>query len=289
MSLHQSSVLVKLTINQWDGFKKDKRVSERVDEEFQTAGGVGNYNKRLLDKTVLMPIQKLTNRIRIVHTDLTMPWCYDGVSLLPSKLYFQYTEVMRELTGKFDEAVSNLITQYPYHKANQAKVLGALFSPEDYPAQDDLRRRYSISYRFFPVPQSDHFIVDLEAAESTKMKTALQQELVDTQRLALQNLYDRALDIVERVHERLSDPKNIFRDSLIDNVVQLVNVLPSLNVFGDERLDQACRELKDKVLICDAQDLRTDLKTREAVANSAYDIVALLKGEYAQPPLAIAA
>lgn len=289
MSLHKSSVLVKLTINQWDGFKKDKRVSERVDEEFQTAGGVGNYNKRLFDKSVLVPIQKLANKIRTEHARLTMPWCYDGVSLLPSKLYFEYTELMRDLTGKYDAAVENFVQQYPYHKANQAQVLGALFNPEDYPARDDLKHRFSISHRFFPVPQSDHFIVDLEAAESAKMKAALQQELVDTQRLALQNLYERALEIVGRVHERLTDPKNIFRDSLLENVVQLVNVMPSLNVFNDPTLDQVCRELKDNVLICDAQDLRTDLKTREAVANSAYDIVALLKGEHAQPPLAIAA
>lgn len=218
MSLHKSSVLVKLTIQQWDGFKKDKRVSARVDEEFNTAGEAGNYNKRLLDKSVLKPIQKLSNKIRLEHARLTMPWCYDGVSLLPSKLYFEYTELMRSLTDLFTQSVDNLVQQYPIHKANQAKALGALFNPEDYPARDDLAHRFAVSYRFFPVPQSDHFIVDLETAEATKMKSALQQELVDTQAAALQSLYARVQDVVEHVYDRLSDPSNIFRDTLIENV-----------------------------------------------------------------------
>lgn len=281
MSLHKSSVLVKLTIRQWDGFKNDKRVSERVDQEYRTAGDAGNYNKRLLDKPVLHPIQAIANKIRAQHARLTMPWCYDGVSLLPSKLYFEYTEVMRNLTDLFTEQVSNLIQQYPVHKANQAIKLGAMFNPEDYPDRDDLGRRFSISHSFFPVPQSDHFIVDLEAAESAKMKEALRQELVSTQTQALKHLYDRAIEIVGHVHDRLYDPKAIFRDSLVENVIQLVNILPSLNVFNDPTLERVCRELKDHVLICDAQDLRTDLKTRQAVANSAYDILSLLKGEQA--------
>lgn len=279
--LHKSSVLVKLTIQQWDGFKKDKRVSARVDEEFNTAGEAGNYNKRLLDKSVLKPIQKLANKIRIEHARMTMPWCYDGVSLLPSKMYFEYTALMRDLTDKYNAAVDNLIQQYPVHKANQAKALGALFNPEDYPARDDLAHRFSISYRFFPVPQSDHFIVDLEAAEAAKMKEALKQELVDTQAAALQSLNERVLAVVEHLHERLSDPENIFRDSLLENVVQIVNVLPRLNVFDDPTLTQVCKDLQEKVLICDAQDLRTDLDTRKAVADNAFDIVTLLKGRAA--------
>lgn len=281
MSLHKSSVLVKLTIAQWDGFKKDKRVSEHVDVEFKTAGGAGNYNKRLLDKSVLQPILKITNKIRQEHTRLTMPWCYDGVSLLPSKMYFQYTELMRELTDLFDQNVSNLITQYPIYKANQRSVLGSMWDPDDYPSQDSLRHRFSVSYRFFPVPQSEHFIVDLEAAEAAKMKTALQQELVDTQTAALQSLYDRAIKLVEHVHERLSDPQNIFRNTLVENVADFVKTLPLLNVFDDPKLEQVCHELKSKVLIADADDLRTDQLARQRVADGAYDVLALLKGEMA--------
>ena len=279
MSLHKSAVLVKLTINQWDTFKKDKRVSERVDEEFDTAGNAGNYNKRLISRAVVKPINAAITAIRDAHGDRTTPWCYDGVSLLPGKLYFDYTSVMRELVGKFDNAVDNFVMQYPIYKANEAKVLGRLFRPDDYPARDELRGRYSVTFKFFPVPQADHFIVDLENSQADALKRELQQELVETSRVAVQSLYDRIEEIVGHVHERLSDPSNKFKNSTFENVVQLVEVLPALNVFNDDKITLVIDQLRKRIACIDPADVRKDLATRQEVANSAYDIVALLKGE----------
>lgn len=288
MSLHKSSVLVKLIIKQWDAFQKDKVVADRIDQTYQTRAPAGNYNKRLLAKPVLAPVQKLAGKIRSEHNRLTMPWCYDGVSLLPSKLYFEYTELMRDMTGRFDAVVDNLITQYPIYKADRARELGALFNPDDYPNQDDLKRRFSVSYMFFPVPQSDHFIIDLERSDAERMKKSLQDELQNTQANALRELYNRVIHVVEHMHERLSDPENIFRDSLVSNVSELVAVLPRLNVFDDPTLNKACETLRERVLIAEPDDLRTDLTMRNNVANSAYDVVALLKGEHTGSLAAVA-
>jgi hypothetical protein len=271
---------VKLTIRQWDGFRKDKRVSEKVDHDFQTAGEAGNYNKRLLDKTALSPIQKISSKIRKEHNRMTMPWCYDGVSLLPSKLVFDYGELMRELKDLHATAVNNLVVQYPIYKANQARRLGALYDPDDYPDQSTVAASFGIEHSYFPVPQSEHFIVDLESAEMSKMKDALTHELQQTQANALASLYERVEDIVTHLHERLSDPENIFRDSLLSNVEQLVGVLPNLNVFNDPTLTKVCQEMQSRILIADAQMLRDVPEVRQTVANNAFDIVALLKGEH---------
>lgn len=279
MSLHDKSVLVKLTVRSWDGFKKDKRVSERVDEEFKTDGNAGNYNKRLLGKGIMAPIQRAGSAIRQEHARLTMPWCYDGVSLLPSKLFMEYTQKMRELKDAYYVQVDNLVQQYPIHKANQAVALGELFRPDDYPANDDLRHRFSVDYQFFPVPQTDHFVVDLAQAEKDALSQALKQELQDAQSNALRSVYDRVFDILGHMHERLSDPSNIFRDSLVDNVWQMVEVLPGLNVFNDPLLDEVVKRAKAELLIADAADLRTDQDLREVVADSAFDIANFLKGE----------
>lgn len=281
MSLHKSSVLVKLTINQWDGFRKDKRVSERVDSDFRTAGGVGNYNKRILSKEVLKPITSTISKIRSEHARLTHPWCYDGVSLLPSKLYFPYTSIMRALKDALSSHVDNLATQLPIYIANQKPILGDLFNIEDYPQPNDIRSAYDVSYSFFPVPQSDHFIIDFETAEAEKIRTDLQKELSAVQTAAVDRLYKQVTEMVEHVHERLSDPANVFHKSMLENIDQLVKVLPSLNIFNDERLDHVCQELKSKILIVDADDLRKDQNARQEIAHNAYDIMALLKGETA--------
>jgi hypothetical protein len=280
MSIQSSSVLVKLTVRQWDGFKKDKRVTERVDEEYNTAGGAGNYNKRLLSKAVLEPIQHTISRIRAEHARLTMPWCYDGVSLLPNKLISPYTHTMRALEDTLGSHVSYLKSQYPIHITNQAARLGNMFRMEDYPDADELEKRYGVTFNFFPVPHESHFALDIEKEEEQRIKTALTQQLKDTQSQVLSSLYERVKDIVEKVHERLSDPENIFRDSLVDNVAQLVGVLPDLNIFDDPVLKEVQMKMSNELLITNAQRLRDDPEVRKQVANSAFDILGLLKGEH---------
>lgn len=280
MSLHKSSVLVKLTVKTWDGFRKDKRVADRVDEEFKTAGDAGNYNKRLLDKSALSPIIKLNGKIRMEHARMTMPWCYDGVSLLPTKLMFEYTGLMRDLKDRHATAVENLVSQYPIYKANQAARLGELYNPEDYPSQDELRHRFGVSIGFFPVPQSDHFIVDLEADAMKALKDELSKDLAQTSARAIESVYTRVQEMVDHLHERLADPENIFHNSMMSNIEQLVAVLPGLNVFNDPTLSKVCEELQTRVLITDAQTLRDVPTVREQVANAAFDIAALLRGDH---------
>ena len=57
-------------------------------------------------------------------------------------------------------------------------------------------------------------------------------------------------EAVERVGERLREDENgkplVFRDSLIENIRELVDVVPRLNIFADDDLAMLCREVKDK-------------------------------------------
>jgi hypothetical protein len=271
-------MLVKLTVRQWDGFKKDRRVSAEIDTVFQTEGNAGNYNKRLLDKSVLSPIQRAIYRLRADHKFYTIPWCYDGVDLLPSKLYFDYTESIRKHKDLVGAAVDNLVQQYPVHRANQAKKLGNMFDPQDYPAQDELRTRFDVSTLFFPVPQEGHFVVDLEAKEAGKIKQDLTRILAEAQGTALTQLYTRVMSMLEHLHERLADPGNVFRDSLIENLASLAEVLPGLNIFEDERLAKAARAINDVAYVNPAQ-LREDPELRARIAQRTQDIYNSLKGD----------
>ena len=54
------------------------------------------------------------------------------------------------------------------------------------------------------------------------------------------DLYRRMAEAVERVSERLQEDDNgkplVFRDSMISNIRDLVDVVPRLNIFGDDEL-----------------------------------------------------
>lgn len=278
MSIESTCLLVKMKISFWDGFKKDNNASETVDKFFRTEGKAGNYSKRLFDKSVLKPIRYHINRIKEEHGRMTMPWCYDGVYILPNNLYFQYTEIMRNLSDALSSAVDNMATQYPVYVAAQRNKLGDLFNSEDYPHPETLKEKYAVSFKFFPVPDASHFLIDIENQQLDKLKADLTDTLYNTQKAALNTLYKKVLDLVDNLHERLDDPKNVFHESLLDNLDQLVSVLPGLNVFDDDVLNKAYTQLREKVLICDAKELRDNSVKRREVAANAFDVAALLRG-----------
>ena len=70
--------------------------------------------------------------------------------------------------------------------------------------------------------------------------------------------------VLTRMSERLTDdvdengdPKRkIFRDSLVDNAVEICGLLKSFNITGDMRMDEMRKQLEDALRHVDAQTLR---------------------------------
>lgn len=281
MTLQAAAMLVKLTVREWRPYRKDKRVAEKVDAEFHTDGTAGNYNKRLLGKHAMKPITSLISRIRAEHERMTHPWCFEGMAMLPSKLYLDYTQTMRHMPELLTTSARKVAEQLPIHIANERSRLGSMFDIRDYPTQEEFVNAFGVDIAFFPVPDTGHFLVDIQAEDKERIERDLKKTLAATQADALRSLYDRILYFVDRAHERLSDPEAIFRDSLVSNLEQLVEVLPGLNLFNDPLVDQIEEQIRTKLLIAPAT-LRTNMKVRREVANAAYDIVNLLKGGEAQ-------
>jgi len=60
-------------------------------------------------------------------------------------------------------------------------------------------------------------------------------------------------------------------DSMITNIVEIVDVLPKLNIAGDTELDRMASEIR-KSLVLDPQELRKSETMRSDAAKAAADI-----------------
>jgi hypothetical protein len=68
--------------------------------------------------------------------------------------------------------------------------------------------------------------------------------------------------------DRLNEPESRFHASLVSNVLDLVNLLPQLNVGGDPELNRFAGEIRNK--LCGfTGDLKTNDVLRVAAANDA--------------------
>ena len=82
----------------------------------------------------------------------------------------------------------------------------------------------------------------LASHDTERVKRGIEREIEERLHDAVDDLYRRLGEAVERVSERLTEDGEgkplVFRDTMISNVRDLVDVVPRLNIFGDDRLAQ---------------------------------------------------
>ena len=71
---------------------------------------------------------------------------------------------------------------------------------------------------------------------------------------------------------------NVFRDSVMTNMVDLVEILPALNVTEDPELEEMCADVKAALTGYSVKDLRKDAKIRETAGTEAKRIMDTMKG-----------
>lgn len=277
-NLSDKAMLVRLSISQWTARKYDKRVSAKVAEEYQTGADVGRYNKVLVAEESIKRIGKTATDARTYHYHQTLPWGDDGSRMLPAANYLPYTQRMQEYRQAFEREVVSFIDAYPDLVDDARARLNGMFNAADYPTPGEIGRRYGFDVGVMPLPAAGDFRVNLQAQEVDAIRQDIETRTQQAQAQALRDLWDRLHSAVSAMAGRLSDPDAIFRDSLVGNLVDLCQLLPRLNVFGDSHLETMRQEVESKLCGYKPQDLRDNPTARQQVAKSADDLLGKLEG-----------
>ncbi len=292
MDLNRDAMLVSLRISAWSGRLYDREASDHVAAQHNASTSAGRYNKRLLPKAALAALDATMSEARSQHYAQSMPWDDNGSRLLTVANYEYYTQVMDGLRERLVRQRARFIEDYDDY-VEQARIdLGKLFRIEDYPSKDQLRDRFSISYRITPVPDADHFIARLASDDTDRVKRDIENHIEEQFHDAVGDLYRRLAEAVERVSERLTEDDNgrplVFRDTMISNIRNLVDVVPRLNIFGDQRLARLCEEVKDRIAGVEPDSLRPsrtfDPAARDRVKRDADALLEQFAGYFALPP-----
>lgn len=276
--LQNDAMVVRLSISKWTARKFDKAITKRVASEFGTADDAGRYNKVLIAKEAVQAIDKVANAARTYHYENTLPWDDVGGRLLPSKHFMDYSKKMREFEGEFDTAVQDFIRNYPTYRDEAQRRLNGMFNPADYPAPFEIASKFGFYTDIEPVPSSEDFRVDIQSSERAKIKKQIEESSNRRLKEATDDLFRRLADVVGHFSEKLQDTDAIFRNSLVENVVELVNLLPKLNVNADPELESIRKEVSKKLVKHDPDTLRNDKAVRTEAANDAKDILAKMDG-----------
>jgi hypothetical protein len=97
----------------------------------------------------------------------------------------------------------------------------------------------------------------------------------------------RVHDVVEKTVERLSDPTAIFRDSLVDNAIDLCRLMPSLNIANDPEMNAVKATIEQTLAkyASNVDALRHDPIVRTQAADKLAEVMRKMAG-YTSPKAA---
>jgi hypothetical protein len=270
ISIASSAMLVEMSISTWTARKLDKKVSTQVDLDNGAKTKVVNANKNLMAGTgVLDTIVKYAANARAWHLSQTLPWTDNGSRLLPMSNFMNYKKQLGELEANYEALVDKFIIAYPNLVSAAAFQLGTLFDRNEYPDESSLKRKFKFTYSFFPVPTAGDFRIDINEEAKAEIMANCNSAYQDRLNNAMREAWSRLHDCLSRMSERLTDnadgSRKIFRDSLVENGVELVTMLKHLNITQDPKLEQARRELQVAIGAHDLDSLRDNSNAREAV------------------------
>lgn len=272
MSINKKAMLVYLNISIWTARKYDKRVSREIEAKYQ-ADEAGRYNKILIAKTHLANIQKISSAARSFHYENTLPWDDKGGRLLPAANYFNYISSIRSFKDDFEREINHFLAVYPNLKEEARQRLHGLFNEEDYPDPGSLAAKFAFRNSILPMPTAQDFRVELRESEVESIRESIKEQIEASTQAAQHDLWQRIFKVVSHMSERLSDPDNKFKNSLVSNISELCDLLPKLNVTNDAKLDKAVEEIKAKLTVHDSQVLRDDEQIRNKTAVEAQKIL----------------
>ncbi len=282
-NITERAMLVALNISQWSARKHDKKASEDVAKINGSDVHMGRYTKDLVDKDALRNIQLIARAAREHHLFNTLPWCDAGFRILPGAAYFDYTAEQRRFRSKYQGAVREFSERYQTC-VNEARTrLQGLFSMADYPSPEEIAGKFAMECAFTPLPDGDDFRVTLGAEEEARVRAEIEQRVQCAAEDAMRDLWARVHDAVARMSRNLNnyhvDPvsgkvQHPFRDTMVENLRALAEVLPKLNVAGDPHMESMRSRLVESLCFHEAQTLRDDASLRRSVASEADDILA---------------
>jgi hypothetical protein len=218
-------------------------------------------------------LRTLAGQVRQYFYKITLPWTDEGYRLLPANLYFDLTARMREFEAQFEQGVEAFLAVYPQYIEQVRPELNGLFREEDYPKAEQLRRKFGVKLEVLPIPTGNDFRVQMSAEEQARVAREIDSNVRQSLVRGTEDLWSRLRDVISHMVDRLNEPESRFHATLVTNILDLVELLPRLNVTGDPELNRFAEEARQKLCTYTAHDLKKHELLRVATAAEAAEIV----------------
>jgi len=275
MQINDKALLVKLSIGMPGNSRKDKPLTAEVTANHSLAANAGRWNKTLYPAEAFEPLVTLSGSARTFHYENTLPWLDDGMRILPTLNYENYTKAMRDFRSKFESlADSHFIQQLTHWEAKARSMHNGTFRQEDYLPAHKLTKKFKFVTGCQPIPTSDDFRVKFSDGEMQLLRSDMSAQLDKAILNAESDLWHRLADPLSHLSAKLADPDAKFKDSILGNLSQICELIPKLNLTQDKRLAGFASEVQSRLAGLVPDKLRHQSSDRNAARLAADQILA---------------
>jgi len=285
--LQRDAMLVRCRIHSYNAKTKDKEVRDKAADENQADRNMLHVVRDILPKEALRGLHRNNGDLRTFVYNVTLPWEDGGYRLLPVKAYDRFEAGVRKHTDTQEQLLSELLESYQDWKDQAKTKLGKLYKEEDYLSVEQIKSRFRFAIKYAPVPQSNHFVADLVNGSVKKIRQEIEAENEHRIKGTITNVAERVTTALNRLVEKMREPARkqksgketpVFRDSIIGNIVELVELLPALNITNDPLIEKARQQVEAELAGINPEELRESSDSRKEVANKAEEISKSLVG-----------
>lgn len=260
-------LMVHVSFQYWTGKAADKRVASDVEVTENAATGTTRVTKSLVDDKYIKEVMRRVGRIRALVASYTVPWSASGGRIMPADKIVKFMAEFGELEAGFNEAVSRLLSDYPMLKRKAEVSLGSMYDPELYPTNAQLKAKFGVRLNITEVPIGDDFRFDIPDDLRDVLRDNLDKSIMSSVGEIRQDLVTRCMKPLAALENKLNLPEiKRMSSSIIDNVKDMADEAESLNIFDDEGIASAVKQMRAVVEGLQVDTLKDDeaLRKREA-------------------------
>lgn len=281
-TLQKKYMIAKFSTGKYNILKKDKRGSQAGAEKYGAEEILCKFTKQAIPKEYIDAIQKNISDFRTYLYKYSSPWSHKGEVLFPCVFYKKIMDKERETAIIHEDLVKDFLNNWDLYKTEAARRLNGLYKESDYPDISKVTKKFKWNLTFIPVPAAGNFQIDI--AEDIKadimagLSTSNQIGIDKAMASAWSRVFESIKSLSEKMKETRKNKKGeetapVFRDSIIENIKELTEILPDLNITGDQALEAARQDLIKDIAGLDPDTLRENKQLRIDTAAAADKIL----------------
>lgn len=260
---------------------KSNAAAAAVDAAFGSKHA-GNFTKKLLDGCQeLKAVNSKSTEAYNWHIDVSLPLLDNGMRVIKP----DYVETYLEKFNGFKSELQNLWREfepvYSQAVADDIARLAGLADPTDYPTIEEMRYKYGIDVKFFPMPEKS----DWRFAASEELNKQLDEVLEEAKIAGRGELFSRSSKVVDVLKTACEKTEKTRRHaSSIENIKDLAATMDILNVHNDAEIRYLAEDLKAVVEGITIYDLKNSELARAEVVERCRNFLSKVNGNGFIPP-----